>query len=170
MAVIIGQGGPKDPRSLPLSTRCRTYINNEPRQEWPPAQLKHSIQQYQNDFPRALLRSITAIYNCLGMTFASRRTCIEPDLTDMILAEDGYTKLASSEKACVGDVVVYKKDGEVTHVGLIIEIAKPLTDRNIHVLSKWGAFGEYTHRLDEVPVLFGRAEEFWTDRKSENAL
>lgn len=109
MTIILGQGGQNDPKSLPLSTRRRTHIDNEPRQEWAPNRLKDTIQQYKNQFPHARLRSITAIYNCLGMTFAARRTCIEPDLTYMILTEDGYIQLAGAEQAQIGDVAVYKK-------------------------------------------------------------
>lgn len=170
MPIILGQGGQNDPKSLPLSTRRRTHIDNEPRPEWAPNRLKSSIQDYRTLFPRALLRSITATYNCLGMTFAARRTCIEPDLTHMILNEDGYIQLAGAEQARVGDVVVYKEHGEVAHVGVLIEIGDALRSRVLYVLSKWGSFGDYTHPIDEVPPLFGRAEEFWTDRRSEYDL
>jgi hypothetical protein len=88
----------------------------------------------------------------------------------MILREDDYTILSGSAQAQKGDVVVYRKDGEVAHVGIVIDVDEPLTSRKISVLSKWGAFGEYVHPIDEVPVFFGRAEEFWTDRRSENDL
>lgn len=118
-----------------------------------------------------MLRSITAVYNCLGLPFAARRTCIEPDHTQMILTEDGYTKLPGADHAQIGDIVVYRHDSEDAHVGVLIRIEDPLLmHRKLFVLSKWGAFGEYTHPIDAVPPLFGQPHEFWTDRRLENEL
>lgn len=88
----------------------------------------------------------------------------------MILTEDGYTRLSKAEQARVGDVIVYKNDGEVAHVGVLIEIVDALTSPKFYVLSKWGPFGEYTHPIDEVPPTFGQAEEFWTDRRIADDL
>ena len=36
---------------------------------------------------------------------------------------------------------------------------------DITVLSQWGDDGEYIHKLTEVPNEYGKAEEFWTDRR-----
>jgi len=171
MAVILDPGGPRDPNALPLSTRRGTHISNLPRQECPPARLKGSIVQYSLDHPDAILRSITAVYNCLGLPFAARRTWIEPDHTRMILTEDGYTKLPGGDHAQVGDIVVYRHADEDAHVGVLIRIEDPLSmHRKLFILSKWGLFGEYTHPIDEVPALFGQPHEFWTDRRLESDI
>jgi hypothetical protein len=39
------------------------------------------------------------------------------------------------------------------------------TDPSEWVISKWGDEGEYRHRIDDVPAVYGAATEFWTDRK-----
>jgi hypothetical protein len=78
--------------------------------------------------PAARLRSITATYNCPGMVFASRRTCIDPMHLSRRLLDDGYRLLKPCEAARPGDVVVYKnKIKEPVHVGVAIE-ANPNVD------------------------------------------
>jgi DNA-directed RNA polymerase subunit H (RpoH/RPB5) len=56
----------------------------------------------------------------MGMAFANRRTCIEPDQVPMILEEDGYVEIAQPAALMVGDVVVYERDGETTHVAVVV--------------------------------------------------
>ena len=143
MAVILDQGGVRDQNALSLSTRRGTHIPNEARQEWSPARLKDSILAFRREHPDAVLRSITAVYNCLGLPFAARRTWIDPDHTRMILTEDGYTKLPGADHARVGDIVVYRLADEDTHVGVLIRIEDPLLrHRKLFILSKWGGSGE----------------------------
>lgn len=164
--IIINEGGERDPKSLPLSTRRRNHIPNVPRLESRPSVLSSSVVDYKRLYPNAVLRSITAVYNCVGLPFASRRTCIEPDFTSMILIEDGYVELSNQAQAKIGDIVVYKHGDEVSHVGIVLEIRDAVSlARQLFVLSKWGPFGEYIHPIDEVPPLFGRPAEYWTDRR-----
>jgi len=171
MAIILDPGGARDPNTLPLSTRRGTHIPNLPRQECSPVKLKGSIEQYRRDYPDAVLRSITAVYNCLGLPFAARRTWIDPDRTRMILTEDGYTKLSAADHAQLGDIVVYQHANEDAHVGVIVRIDDPLAmQRKLFILSKWGEYGEYIHPIDVVPPYFGQAHEFWTDRRLDSEL
>ncbi len=167
MSFIIEAGGPSDRDSIPLATRERNYIPNERRLEQSPAQLRAAVEIWQRERPNARLRSITAVYNCMGLVFASRRTWIEPDHISMILTDDGYSRLDGESEAKIGDIVVYKKNLALTHVGIIIGFDDDLSvgTRKMKVLSKWGANGEYIHRIDDVPVLFGVPAEFWTDRR-----
>ena len=89
----------------------------------------------------------------------------------MILAEDAYTKLPGADHVQIGDIVVYAKNGETAHIGIVIRIDEPLSSSpKLFVLSKWGLFGEYTHPIDTVPPLFGQPHEFWTDRRLEHDL
>ncbi len=60
--------------------------------------------------PNALLRSITATYNCLGLIVASRRVWVDPDHLLTILIQDGYRRLRGPEETEVGDVVVYRDE------------------------------------------------------------
>ncbi len=62
---------------------------------------------------------------------------------------------------------MYKKDGEVEHVGVVIEIKPDLqkATKTLVILSQWGLDGEWIHPHDCVPPLYGRIAEVWTDRR-----
>lgn len=90
--MIIGAGGPSDRASIPLGTRRGTFIPNERRRELNPATLRASVDLWTRERPNARLRSVTAVYNCMGLVFASRRTCIDSTSLDTILREDEYQK------------------------------------------------------------------------------
>lgn len=163
---IIGGGRPGDRAFLSLETKKRHIIPNEQRMERASKALKASIKVWEKSRPNAHLRSITATYNCMGLVFASRRTCIDPDELRMIFEDDGYEKIPDLKDVDVGDVVVYFNEGMVTHVGIVVgkELLLNLKS-NIIIMSKWGADGEYLHEVSHVPDSFGRKVEYWTDRK-----
>ena len=130
--------------------------------------MQSAVDIMNQNHPNALLRSITATYNCVGMVVASRRAWVDPEHLLTILVQDGYRLLRGPEEAEVGDVVVYRDlSGDVCHVGLVSR-KKILDPRNgmdyLQVLSKWGADGEYFHDLTDLPYLLGRPSEYWTDR------
>jgi len=54
-------------------------------------------------------RSLSAIYNCFGLVFASRRTALEREDIDRILDEDAYTFVARRADVREGDIIVYRK-------------------------------------------------------------
>ena len=92
--IIISRGSPGDPRAIPLATREGNYIPNERAPERSPLELQASMRIWAGERPDAIFRSISATYNCIGMTFASRRTWVETEHVDMILREDGYRPLS----------------------------------------------------------------------------
>jgi hypothetical protein len=100
------------------------------------------------------------------MVFAARRTCVLEDSVSVIQREDGYR---GTSHPMVGDVAVYRsREGDVQHVGLVVEIRQLIAgfrENEIMVLSKWGADGEYLHRRDDVPEIYGRFTEYWTERQ-----
>ena len=117
--------------------------------------------------PHVQVRSLSSVYNCMGMVFASRRTWVEPEHLRMILAEDGYRQLPDERDLQLGDVVVYKDDsGEISHVGIIARREIDLLGQppQLFVLSQWGQDGEYFHRADDVNPRLGKPAEYWTDR------
>jgi cell wall-associated NlpC family hydrolase len=118
--------------------------------------------------PNATLRSLTSVYDCMGMVFAARRTTVATDVLQMILEDDEYHRLSSSDEAAMGDIVVYRdSQGVATHVGLVAQ-AGPIRQegtRDIVILSQWGADGEYIHRVDDVSPYLGTPTEYWSDRK-----
>jgi hypothetical protein len=107
---------------------------------------------------------MSATYNCFGLVFASRRTWIHEEALDLILRDDGYRRV---DVPWIGDVVIYRdNDDNVNHVGIVVglNVDSMGGQPEILVLSKWGADGEYLHRHDHVPELFGARVEYWTER------
>jgi hypothetical protein len=102
-------------------------------------------------------------YNCVGMIFASRRAWIEIDHVYDVLREDGYRQV-SLDQATEGDVVLYKRNGNPTHVGLIIMIDRGLGTPSVKIMSKWGRDPEFIHFIDQVPSIFGVPSEYYTER------
>ena len=111
--------------------------------------------------------SLSSIYNCMGMVFASRRTDVDPQYLPMILADDDYRQVQDEKDLRCGDIVVYKDhSGTVSHVGIVADIRANLSEASweVTVLSQWGGDGEYFHLADAVPYLLGKPSEYWTDR------
>ena len=100
------------------------------------------------------------------MVFASRRTWIIDDI-EPILEADDYIQVQGLDRIQVGDLVLYGRPADIRHVGMVVSKEPNVYNGswNIHVMSQWGADGEYLHPLDHVPGLYGTPLEFWTDRK-----
>jgi hypothetical protein len=169
MDMIIGRGSQRDPAALNLYTTAnRTRIENErPDQEICVEGLQAGHRHVLTVSPTARCRSLTSMYNCVGMVFASRRTSVATEHLEVILSDDGYRPV-SQEKAMEGDVVVYRRNNVPQHVGIIYQLEKSLHSGqviNTWVLSTWGHLGEYIHRIAEVPNAYGDAREFWSERR-----
>jgi hypothetical protein len=154
---------------LALETRARKPIDNAVKPERPKVALDASAALFKNLFPNAQLRSLTAVYNCIGLIVASRRTWVDPDDLIRILKEDGYRELAGAEEAEAGDVVVYHDPyGKVCHAAIVVQkrlLVPGQQEELLTVLSKWGADGEYVHDLTALPGYLGSPVAFWTDRR-----
>ena len=89
------------------------------------------------------------IYNCHGLTFASRRTAIvSTEEIYKILSDDGYVQIARGDVQ-PGDVIVYfaSRDAgsEAEHSGIVVSVEMAGITRNLRVLSKWGRAHELIH-------------------------
>ena len=117
--------------------------------------------------PSAQVRSLSSVYNCMGMAFASRRTCVEPDCLEMILADDNYKPVNDEKELWPGDLVIYRdEEGKPVHVGVVNQVRLDLKNVTweVFAISQWGADGEYLHRVDDVNPNLGTPTEYWTDR------
>ena len=171
MSLIIGRGGETDPAALRLFTTAnRRYIENErPEEERPIEALKAAFQHARSVSPTAKCRSLTSMYNCVGMVFASRRTAVDCKYLDLILRDDGYSPIPR-ERIIEGDIVVYRRNAIAQHVGIIYELRDVSLEQNrtrfqTWVLSQWGEDGEYLHELEKVPPIYGSEIEFWSERR-----
>lgn len=152
---------------IPLGTRKGTQIENERRSQRAPESMEAARKFVVENHGTAKMRSLSSMYNCMGMVFAARRTLVDPDQLPLILREDGYRRLRSLDEAMQGDLVVYRDDqGMYSHVAVItyMEIILPDRPRVIMVMSQWGADGEYTHAVSDVNPVYGDPTEYWTDR------
>jgi len=104
----------------------------------------------------------TPIYNCHGMTFASRRTGIfESRVIDQILKDDKY-QLINPEDVLPGDIILYieKATGDVEHSGIVIS---PPNENELgvpKVLSKWGKYSEILHWANRCPYDFSNVHYY----------
>ena len=134
---------------------------------WPPERMRAARDIVLGSHPKAQVRSLSSVYNCMGMVFASRRTCVEPDHLRMILQDDEYQRVNNEGQLQPGDVIIYRDDeNQVSHVGVVVEVKPNLekADREILVLSQWGGDGEYLHLNEDVNPRLGKPAEYWTDR------
>jgi len=151
---------------IQLATRKNRPIRNKRRFEQHPARLQAAKRIVLDNHETARLRSLTGLYNCMGMLFAARRTWIDPDELQMILEDDNYHKLNYNGEVKIGDIIVYKEGDDITHVGMVSEVKPELQNGNtvIYVLSQWGQDGEYFHRYDDVNPRLGVPFGYWTER------
>jgi hypothetical protein len=113
--------------------------------------------------PNAKIRSLSDYpYNCMGLVFASRRAVISIEHVYDVLRQDGFRSIPRNE-CVVGDVVVYKYDNLPTHIGVITYIST--IPNSFTILSRWGFDAEFEHFMEDVPNLYGKPLEFYTERK-----
>jgi len=126
------------------------------------------VQVFTAAYKTLRVRSLSSIYNCVGMVFASRRTVVDVDYLPTILEDDGYRQIPAKE-VVEGDVVVYADSwGKFSHVGVVIHHSPDVQSASwkTRVLSQWGADGEFFHDLDDVHPYLGKPKGFWTERSS----
>ena len=117
---------------------------------------------FETDYSLAKFKGrLTPIYNCHGMTFASRRTGIYDDAEiEKILKDDNYIEIKALNDVLAGDVVIYYQDNSITHSGIILSNDILNGMRCIFVLSKWAKHKEVIHALNYCPYATG-IKRFW---------
>lgn len=115
-------------------------------------QIDRIREKYIGIMPRP--NTISCLYNCHGMTFASKRTGIElNEELIKIIKEDNYVEITNLGSILTGDLVLYfSEKGEIEHSGIVI---KPPENTSFlgtaTVLSKWGSGFEVIHPLYGCP-------------------
>lgn len=98
---------------------------------------------------------IIPVYNCHGLTFASRRTSLgEASVIRKILMDDRYVRIEDVDKVLPGDIVLYvnSDDGDIEHSGVVLEVPEQLGLVKLpRILSKWGKSGEVIHWVSNCP-------------------
>jgi hypothetical protein len=167
MPEIIDLGSVRDRNRIELATSQGKRIPNARRSERAPEALEAGRKLIIDKHSSARLRSLTATYNCYGMAFANRRTCIEPIHVQMILDDDGYQEV-SLKDVMPGDIVIYRdRGGEISHVAVVVCHEKDVANAQwkTTVLSQWGADGEYVHDHRDVNEMLGKPDKFYSEKR-----
>jgi hypothetical protein len=146
--------------AIRLETSKRTGINNYQGTDISSIHLNWA-KDLRKTFPQAIPRtSPSPLYNCHGLTFASRRTRIEKSIdVQTILSDDNYKEMEMKD-VLPGDIVLYYSDnGDPSHSGVVVEYKTPLLVPIIY--SKWGNAGEFIHPLRHCPDLYGVNYKFY---------
>jgi hypothetical protein len=142
--------GPSAHQKLALQTRRGGTIENTMNPDSPHAGLDLQIRSLRTKYDKAIHREVgpSYRYNCHGLTFAARRTGIsDPGQVQKILNDDGYQQLALGEFPLVGDIVVYRENGDIVHSGVVVGSRNQET----MVLGKWGDCHEAVHPVYHCP-------------------
>lgn len=70
-----------------------------------------------------------------------------------------FGQVAPTQRVHPGDVVVYAKDGKVTHTGIVTEVDRAGNPTRIE--SKFGVLGRYVHDTYDVSPLYGAPAAFY---------
>jgi hypothetical protein len=169
MVHIIGWGSTHGSVALLTETRKRRQIGNEVRPERAIESLQEGIRIVTDAYPEVVPLSATALYNCYGLAFASRRTWIlDEGEVKKVLEDDGFGELPWDPRFWeAGDIVLYCLDEEVSHVAVIASKQPVLQsgDFKVHVISAWGESGEYVHPMEVVSPLLGKPCRVLSQRK-----
>lgn len=166
---ILNQGTASDPKALRLDTRRRRHIGNEPCPEKPIEGILEVARIIEKSYPGTRLISATAVYNCFGLAFASRRTWVM-DAAEVIkaLEDDDYRALPWDQRLWdVGDIVLYRTENDpLRHVSVIVEKRPLINDGGfeIYAVSAWGETGEYLHPLNPGHPMLGEPFEVRSQR------
>lgn len=119
-----------------------------------PAYQRNWVADLPGLYPRNKIRiALSPTYNCHGLTFASRRTQVDPSSIKMILEDDAYVEL-ERRQALPGDIIIYaSEDGDITHSGIVVANEPPLYSPM--VCSKWGLGPEMIHLFTDVHPMYG---------------
>lgn len=92
------------------------------------------------------------IYNCHGMTFASRRTWIfETDDINLIIKDDRYIEVSLVD-VLPGDIILYfSNTGDVEHSGIVVVGPSQAALNVPTIISKWGIYCEFIHAANNCP-------------------
>jgi hypothetical protein len=94
----------------------------------------------------------TGLYNCHGLTFASKRTRIYSNQEiRKIIKEDGYKEI-NLDDVFPGDIILYIVGfGQIDHSGIVLTIDKIGNTKIPIILSKWGNGSEVVHAYTNCP-------------------
>lgn len=149
---------------IKVQTRKATDISNCQVFSMSPFE-RNQFSSYERRYQGVIFRNLpTAIYNCHGLVFASRRTGIfEVEEIYKILKEDNYTEVNPND-VLPGDIVLYfSVDGDIEHSGVVVSAPDTIT-RLPKIYSKWGKYCEAVHYANICPYECTNLKYYRTDK------
>jgi len=151
--------------TLKLQTCERNDIKNEQFRSLTPVEVQ-AAGVIETQYKLAIFKgNLTPIYNCHGLTFASKRTWIYLDTEiEKILHDDRYIEIKNEKDVLPGDIVIYYDEKGVAHSGIVIQVDLPATLHDlikVMVLSKWGKHKEVIHNVNYSPYSLSSIKKYW---------
>lgn len=144
--------------SIVVQTRAGTELWNDQSAEFDIFDSAR-FETFKTEFPDVIFRTgPIPIYDCSGLTFASRRTrLLDMYCEKTCLEEDCYEEV-DFRIVLPGDIVIYHDNlGGIQHSGIVLRIdIDELGIRNHQILSKWGKGPETIHGLNDCPYNEGK--------------
>ena len=136
------------PTSINMETSKNHKISNEQFRTSNLFEITNEIR-FESKFESKFQGQPTKIYNCHGLTFASKRTGVFLDSAINLILNDEYREIKDKKDVLIGDLVIYYQSGSILHSALVVNIEKePI---NIKVLSKTRVYKEIVHYLQYSP-------------------
>jgi len=145
------EANPLHPTSIKLQTRAGNDIVNSQIWEIDTNDVIRTEANFKKYVGIQERTGVTNVYNCHGLTFASRRTGIDADKElAKILREDKYDEV-DRNNVMPGDVIIYyDKFDSFVHSGIVVENHHgPMF--SVSVVSKWGGHKEFIHNYVQCP-------------------
>jgi hypothetical protein len=140
-------------RELALETRQGNQITNC-QTDWFSPLDQRWCEDLERDYPEEDRRSEpTSIYNCHGLTFASRRTAIDNSQEVLKILEDDKYVEVDNRLVKEGDVVLYFNRGnnEIEHSGIVVSSPDDDPFEGPRICSKLGKYREVIHSVYKCP-------------------
>jgi hypothetical protein len=143
-----------------VETSKRTGIDNYQGNELS-AFDRNWARDLKKKYPNATPRTVASpVYNCHGLTFASRRSRILKWAELQKILDDDRYDVVQIANLKPGDIVIYfDETGDANHSGFVVEYDPPLLLPII--CSKWGTAGEFVHALNHCPSAYGPDYKFY---------
>jgi hypothetical protein len=125
---------------------------------------------FERDFKSTFQGKANPVYNCHGLTFASRRTGIYDPLEVWKILKDEYIPIKSEKDVLEGDVVIYlsRDETDILHSGIVTFVDRSSAIIDIKILSKVLKGKEIVHKPSDAPESYlGVIKYFRVEHKIE---
>jgi len=146
--------------AIRLETSKRRGVVNFQDTEIPEKDLRW-FRELSKKHPNAIQRTNpSGIFNCHGLTFASRRSKILDFPNILKILEDDNWREIDMKNTLAGDIVIYfDNEGDANHSGIVVQYSQQIFVPLI--CSKWGQGAEYIHKVSDVPSSYGPITKYY---------